>query len=150
MAEWSRPEGVGPRGLRTCDWDLGPGGAWSQRSRAALNLGNSTRHCLTDSSTGLLRAHERLARERNKLKGDDRQLRLEALKAHDFEAYQEMLRAQSTGAASAGEKYVAISKFLKGEGWRVCKVRQPRGSSHSPHVLLWCPANGTLQHRPCL
>ncbi|KAL6776891.1 hypothetical protein ACKKBF_B03890 [Auxenochlorella protothecoides x Auxenochlorella symbiontica] len=75
--------------------------------------GGALRDALSMRNKGLLRAHERLARERNKLKGDDRQLRLEALKAHDFEAYQEMLRAQSTGAASAGEKYVAISKFLK-------------------------------------
>ncbi|KFM28455.1 ATP-dependent helicase BRM [Auxenochlorella protothecoides] len=81
--------------------------------RAAVEAAQAEIAAMPPAKHRLLRAHERLARERNKLKGDDRQLRLEALKAHDFEAYQEMLRAQSTGAASAGEKYVAISKFLK-------------------------------------
>lgn len=58
------------------------------------------------------RAHERLARERNKQKDDDRSLRMEALKAHDFEAYQEMLRRQTGSLPAAGERYEAISKFL--------------------------------------
>jgi hypothetical protein len=36
--------------------------------------------------------------------------------AHDFEAYQEMLRAQAgaSGAPAAGERYEQISKFLQG------------------------------------
>lgn len=124
------------------------------------------------------RAHERLAREHNKLKGDDRAMRLEALKvcwqplwpllalklligsrswvggigksssssccaavsvksdasppntgtmhtpaispcppclqAHDFEAYQELLRQQTGYAGGSGEKFEAISRFLHG------------------------------------
>jgi len=61
---------------------------------------------------GIIRAHERLARERNKLKEDDRSLRMAALKAHDFEAYQEMLRRQAGNTPAADERYEAISKFL--------------------------------------
>ncbi|KAG7666770.1 hypothetical protein Ndes2526B_g04746 [Nannochloris sp. 'desiccata'] len=61
---------------------------------------------------GIMRAHERLARERNKLKEDDRSLRMAALKAHDFEAYQEMLRRQAGNTPAADERYEAISKFL--------------------------------------
>jgi len=61
---------------------------------------------------GMIRAHERLARERNKLKEDDRSLRMAALKAHDFEAYQEMLRRQAGNTPAADERYEAISKFL--------------------------------------
>ena len=60
----------------------------------------------------VLRAHERLARDRNKLKEDDRSLRMAALKAHDFEAYQEMLRKQAGSTPAADERYAAISKFL--------------------------------------
>lgn len=46
--------------------------------------------------------------------------------AHDFEAYQELLRAQaaSVGAAGGGEKYEQISKFLNG-AWRL-------------RLLCWC------------
>lgn len=60
----------------------------------------------------VMRAHERLARERNKLKEDDQSLRMAALKAHDFEAYQEMLRRQAGSTPAADERYEAISKFL--------------------------------------
>ena len=61
---------------------------------------------------GMVRAHERLARERNRLKEDDRSMRMAALKAHDFQAYREMLQKQTGGTPGADEKYAAIDKFL--------------------------------------
>eukprot|EP00891_Asterochloris_glomerata_P009938 jgi/Astpho2/9938/e_gw1.00152.85.1_t len=55
------------------------------------------------------KAHERLARDALKHRDDEQGRRMEALKAHDFEAYQEML-AEKQGAD--GGRYEAISKFL--------------------------------------
>jgi hypothetical protein len=46
------------------------------------------------------KTHERLVRERAKARGDDRDLRMQALKANDMAAYQEMLRAQVGSAAA--------------------------------------------------
>ena len=61
----------------------------------------------------VVRAHERLGRERLRAAAkDDQAARMAALKAHDFEAYQEMLKSQTGGIPAGGERYEAISKFL--------------------------------------
>lgn len=60
----------------------------------------------------VIRAHEKLIREKNRSRMDDKTMRMEALKAHDFEAYKEMLRRQAGGSLTAGERYEAIEKFL--------------------------------------
>ena len=59
------------------------------------------------------------------------------LQAHDFEAYQEMLRKQAgiSGAASGGERYEAISKFLQG-GW--VGVGGRAGGRAGPLGAAWC------------
>ncbi|CAK0787464.1 hypothetical protein CVIRNUC_010684 [Coccomyxa viridis] len=59
----------------------------------------------------VLRAHERLARDAVRQKDDDRSRRMDALKAHDFEAYQEMLR-ETAPPGSSTERFEVISKFL--------------------------------------
>lgn len=46
---------------------------------------------------GVQRAHERLYRDLAKQQEDDRERRLEALRANDFEAYQELLIQQQVG-----------------------------------------------------
>lgn len=63
---------------------------------------------------GVLRIHERQARSHSKQKDDDQVRRMEALKANDFEAYQELLQKQqsSTGQIGSGDKYEEISRFL--------------------------------------
>ncbi|GFH14203.1 uncharacterized protein HaLaN_10216, partial [Haematococcus lacustris] len=43
---------------------------------------------------GIVRLHERLNRDLAKQQEDDRSRRLDALRANDFEAYQELLRQQ--------------------------------------------------------
>lgn len=53
------------------------------------------------------RFHERQSRGHNK---DDRSKRLDALKANDFQAYQDMLRQQGKDVSS--ERYEAIATFL--------------------------------------
>lgn len=53
------------------------------------------------------RFHERQSRGHNK---DDRTKRLDALKANDFQAYQDMLRQQGKDVSS--ERYEAIATFL--------------------------------------
>jgi SWI/SNF-related matrix-associated actin-dependent regulator of chromatin subfamily A protein 2/4 len=60
----------------------------------------------------ITRAHDRLLREVNRSKLDEKQMRMDALKAHDFEAYKEMLRKQAGGSLTAGERFEAIEKFL--------------------------------------
>lgn len=66
---------------------------------------------------GMEKAHARLAREANKAADDMRARRMEALKANDFEAYQEMLREPGAGGTGAGigseARYHAVSKFLE-------------------------------------
>eukprot|EP00884_Botryococcus_braunii_P001518 jgi/Botrbrau1/11367/Bobra.0038s0115.1 len=57
------------------------------------------------------RIHDRMAREHNKAKDDDRTRRLEALKANDWEAYQELLR-QQMGPETTTERYEVITRFL--------------------------------------
>ena len=73
---------------------------------------NMVRDLRLARNRSIIRLHERLARVQNRQKDDARSLRLDALKAHDFEAYQEMLKRQTGGIPAAGEKYEAISKFL--------------------------------------
>lgn len=85
------------------------------RSEVMADANQGSKDLRVARNRAIVRAHERLARDRMKSKDDDRALRMAALKAHDFEAYQEMLRrqAQAGGAgAAAGERFEAISKFL--------------------------------------
>ncbi|KAL6753550.1 P-loop containing nucleoside triphosphate hydrolase protein [Haematococcus lacustris] len=62
---------------------------------------------------GIVRLHERLNRDLAKQQEDDRSRRLDALRANDFEAYQELLRQQQ-GPTSEEEdnRFHAITKFL--------------------------------------
>jgi len=48
---------------------------------------------------GVQRAHERLFRDLAKQQEDDRERRLEALRANDFEAYQDLLIQQQVGGS---------------------------------------------------
>jgi len=75
-------------------------------------VNNMVRDLRLARNRSIIRLHERLARMQNRQKDDARSLRLDALKSHDFEAYQEMLKRQTGGLPAAGEKYEAISKFL--------------------------------------
>ncbi|KAI8106850.1 hypothetical protein M9434_001504 [Picochlorum sp. BPE23] len=79
-----------------------------------LAVSNTVRDLRLARNKVIMRAHERLARvnRQNKQKGDDRSMRLDALKDYDFDAYKEMLRKQTGGLEAAGEKYEAICKFL--------------------------------------
>jgi SWI/SNF-related matrix-associated actin-dependent regulator of chromatin subfamily A protein 2/4 len=54
------------------------------------------------------KVHERLVRERAKTRGDDRDLRMQALKANDMAAYQEMLRAQFGSTAAQDARYAFL------------------------------------------
>lgn len=82
------------------------------RSDYMNEINQGVKDLRTARNRAVTRAHERLARERSRSKDDDRALRLAALKAHDFEAYQEMLKRQTGSTPAAGERYEAISKFL--------------------------------------
>lgn len=82
------------------------------RSEFMNEINQGLKDLRTARNRAVTRAHERLARERLRSKDDDRALRLAALKAHDFEAYQEMLKRQTGSTPAAGERYEAISKFL--------------------------------------
>ncbi|KAK9785522.1 hypothetical protein WJX73_005391 [Symbiochloris irregularis] len=74
---------------------------------------NTSRELRVVRNRGVLRAHERLSRLHSKARGDERAQRMAALKAHDFEAYQELLQRETGGTgATPGERYEAISKFL--------------------------------------
>ncbi|KAK2080232.1 hypothetical protein QBZ16_000085 [Prototheca wickerhamii] len=81
------------------------------RSDALAARWSALRDGLAARNKGVATAHARLARERNKARVDERTMRMEAIRAHDFEAYQELLRAQAVGAAD--QKYEAISRFLR-------------------------------------
>jgi len=62
----------------------------------------------------VLRIHERQSRYHNKQKDDDQVRRMEALKANDFEAYQELLQQKQSavGPSTNGDPYEEISRFL--------------------------------------
>ncbi|KAL3163170.1 hypothetical protein ABBQ32_009578 [Trebouxia sp. C0010 RCD-2024] len=55
--------------------------------------------------------HERLARDAHKALDDDKGRRMDALKAHDWQAYQELL-AKQKGPEGASERYEVINRFL--------------------------------------
>jgi hypothetical protein len=50
--------------------------------------------CAVPCARSCVRAHERLGRDLAKKQEDDRDRRLNALRANDFEAYQELLKQQ--------------------------------------------------------
>jgi hypothetical protein len=76
------------------------------------------------------KTHERLVRERAKARGDDRDLRMQALKANDMAAYQEMLRAQVGSAAAQDARCVLLG---------ICCL-----------LAVCCPVcPGTLLHDTC-
>ena len=79
-----------------------------------MSVSNTLKDLRLARNKVITRAHERLARTQTKQKfgGDGMNLRLDALKKHDIEAYKEMLNRQTAGIESAGEKYNAICKFL--------------------------------------
>lgn len=52
----------------------------------------------------VMKVHERLARDVTKVVGDDRELRMQALKANDFARYQEMLKATAGMEAAQDER----------------------------------------------
>lgn len=87
------------KGIKACK------GAMADRSNAARD-GRVARN------RNIQRAHERLARNQSKARGDDRAQRMEALKANDFEAYQELLQKEHGGGTAPGQRYKAISRFL--------------------------------------
>ena len=58
-----------------------------------------------------------------------------APQAHDFEAYQELLRQQTGVVAGSGEKFEAISKFLHGERGRT-RQNDMLGTFWGPRGLL--------------
>ncbi|KAK9816457.1 hypothetical protein WJX72_000543 [[Myrmecia] bisecta] len=78
---------------------------------AQSDASNTQRDLRVARNRAVARAHERMSREHHKQKDDDRARRMEALKAHDFEAYQELLREQS-GPETSVERYEVISRFL--------------------------------------
>lgn len=59
----------------------------------------------------VLKVHERLARDLTKVVGDDRELRMQALKANDFARYQEMLKATAGMEAAQDERCASIHVF---------------------------------------
>lgn len=61
---------------------------------------------------GINKAHERQARNHNKLKDDAQVRRMEALKANDFEAYQELLQQSAGPREEEEDRYEEISRFL--------------------------------------
>lgn len=74
--------------------------------------------------------------------------------AHDFEAYQDMLRAQAglSGAPAAGERYEQISKFLQGAGGacyrgiRVVRAGEGGAIWRSPAGCGTCHRHSAAQH----
>eukprot|EP00967_Tisochrysis_lutea_P009214 scaffold10914_cov21-Tisochrysis_lutea.AAC.1 len=71
------------------------------RARTRTHLRKQDRAALVSDvrktrNKGVQRAHERLFRDLAKQQEDDRERRLEALRANDFEAYQELLIQQQT------------------------------------------------------
>jgi hypothetical protein len=52
----------------------------------------------------ILKTHERMMREQQKHVGDDREARMQALRANDFAAYQNMLKATAGDAAAQDER----------------------------------------------
>jgi SWI/SNF-related matrix-associated actin-dependent regulator of chromatin subfamily A member 2/4 len=62
---------------------------------------------------GVTRLHERWGRGLNKSRGDERGKRLEALKANDIEAYQELLKQQQVSMHEASSNRSACTKLLK-------------------------------------
>ncbi|BDA42833.1 ATP-dependent helicase BRM [Coccomyxa sp. Obi] len=77
----------------------------------AAERASSAREMRVARNRYVMRAHERLLRDMNRLKEDDRTRRMEALKANDFEAYQQILR-ETAGPGTSGERYEVISRFL--------------------------------------
>lgn len=72
------------------------------------------------------KAHERLGRERAKAAGDDRALRMQALKANDMAAYQEMLRAQQGSAAAQDERCAPPSHPRSPPPGHTCVTRREK------------------------
>lgn len=75
----------------------------------------------------LLRTHERLGRDLSKQKDDDRARRLEALKANDFEAYQELLR-QTKGPQTGDDRFKGIV---------LAAAAAPATAVRSTHKVWW-------------
>ncbi len=96
------------------------GATWARdakavKAEAIAEAAATARDLRVARGRGVARAHERLAREaaRRGAKDGGAALRLDALRAHDFEAYQEMLSRQAGGLPpGAGARYTAITKFL--------------------------------------
>lgn len=59
----------------------------------------------------VVKVHERLARDLTKVVGDDRELRMQALKANDFARYQEMLKATAGAEAAQDERCALMCLF---------------------------------------
>jgi hypothetical protein len=77
--------------------------------------GSSFREVRLVVNRAVAKAHERLARDLQKQAGDDRELRMQALKANDFAAYQDLLRATAGGEAVQDERCAPL----------LCGVRPP-------------------------
>ncbi|DBA85268.1 TPA: hypothetical protein ACH3X2_005964 [Trebouxia sp. C0005] len=72
---------------------------------------NYSRESRLARNRAVSKTHERLARDAHKAKDDDKGRRMDALKAHDWQAYQELL-AKQKGPEGASERYEVINRFL--------------------------------------
>ncbi|KAG6434319.1 hypothetical protein SASPL_105944 [Salvia splendens] len=71
------------------------------------------RDARTARNRGVHKYHEKMLREFSKLKDDDHNKRMEALKNNDVERYREMLLEQQTNVpGEAAERYAVLSSFL--------------------------------------
>ncbi|KAL1549842.1 ATP-dependent helicase BRM-like isoform X1 [Salvia divinorum] len=73
----------------------------------------ASRDARTARNRGVHKYHEKMLREFSKMKDDDRNKRMEALKNNDVERYREMLLEQQTNLpGEAAERYAVLSSFL--------------------------------------
>jgi len=84
--------------------------------RKQLREGDSQARNLRESrNKHVIRYHEKMARELAKTNDDDarnQQLRLEAIKSKDLEAYRELIKQQTPDGQSAEQRFSVLSQFL--------------------------------------
>jgi SWI/SNF-related matrix-associated actin-dependent regulator of chromatin subfamily A protein 2/4 len=76
----------------------------NQLRRLQQERAMAVREARISRNKGIQRVHERWGRDTSKQKEDDQTRRLEALKANDFEAYQELLR-QTKGPLFGDDRF---------------------------------------------
>jgi hypothetical protein len=95
-------------------------------------------------SRAVVRAHERLARDAAKQAGDDRELRMQALKANDFAAYEELLRQTKNSADVQEERCALLPHLWIAAAELECQeVAVHQRLTASPHGAM-------MQHRACV